>query len=91
MYIVDLHSHSNVSDGILNPDELITYASEKKVNMLALTDHDDIAGLEIAKKNLRNWGSNLLMALRYLYHGEIEPSIWLGLILIIKIKILLRV
>ena len=50
MYIVDLHSHSNVSDGILNPDELITYAAEKKVNMLALTDHDDISGLEIAKK-----------------------------------------
>ena len=76
MYIVDLHSHSNVSDGILNPDELLIYAAEKKVNMLALTDHDDISGLEIAKKNLWNWGFNLLMVLRYPYHGGIEPSIW---------------
>ena len=59
MYIVDLHSHSNVSDGILNPDELITYAAEKKVNMLALTDHDDIAGLEIAKKKICGIGDSI--------------------------------
>lgn len=56
MYIVDLHSHSNVSDGILNPEELITYASKKKVNMIALTDHDDIAGLELAENKAKEFG-----------------------------------
>ena len=43
---IDLHSHSTISDGLLTPTELVSYASEKDVQVLALTDHDDIAGLK---------------------------------------------
>ncbi|MEK9770949.1 MAG: PHP domain-containing protein [Nitrosomonadales bacterium] len=49
MKIIDLHSHSNVSDGLLSPSALIDYANEKKVNMIALTDHDDISGIHEAR------------------------------------------
>ena len=42
---IDLHSHSTISDGLLTPSELVSYASERDVQVLALTDHDDIAGL----------------------------------------------
>jgi 3',5'-nucleoside bisphosphate phosphatase len=45
---IDLHSHSTISDGLFTPTELVSYASEKGVHALALTDHDDIAGLKEA-------------------------------------------
>ena len=44
--LIDLHSHSAVSDGTLTPEELVRHASERGIRMLALTDHDDLAGLE---------------------------------------------
>jgi len=45
MSIWDLHSHSNVSDGALTPTALIERAVSHDVTVLALTDHDTIAGL----------------------------------------------
>jgi len=41
----DLHCHSNVSDGTLTPTELVARAAAREVKVLALTDHDDVAGL----------------------------------------------
>lgn len=46
----DLHCHSNQSDGILSPEDLVSRAKDQDVSVLALTDHDTIAGLERAKK-----------------------------------------
>ena len=45
----DLHCHSNISDGVLSPAELVRRAAEKRVDVLALTDHDDVAGLAEAR------------------------------------------
>lgn len=42
---IDLHVHSNASDGTYTPAELVAYAEEKKLYAFALTDHDSIAGL----------------------------------------------
>ncbi len=44
----DLHCHSTVSDGLLPPAELVARAAGRGVKHLALTDHDDVAGLPIA-------------------------------------------
>jgi len=46
--LIDLHCHSTVSDGTLTPTELVQHASECGVRVLALTDHDDLGGLEEA-------------------------------------------
>jgi predicted metal-dependent phosphoesterase TrpH len=43
--MIDLHSHTTASDGTYTPTELIQYAIEKKLNALAITDHDTIDGL----------------------------------------------
>ena len=43
----DLHCHSTASDGILTPTEVVLRAHEKGVNVLALTDHDTVAGIVI--------------------------------------------
>jgi predicted metal-dependent phosphoesterase TrpH len=44
----DLHCHSNVSDGLLAPTELVARAAGRGVKVMALTDHDDIGGLREA-------------------------------------------
>ncbi|MDF0535104.1 PHP domain-containing protein [Shewanella sp. A32] len=47
---IDLHCHSTASDGALSPAELITRAKTNGVDVLAITDHDTVAGLTIAKQ-----------------------------------------
>jgi predicted metal-dependent phosphoesterase TrpH len=54
--MIDLHTHSTASDGVLAPSELILYAAEKGVSVLALTDHDTINGLAEAKKTAAEIG-----------------------------------
>jgi predicted metal-dependent phosphoesterase TrpH len=49
----DLHSHSTISDGVLSPRELVQRASERAVELFALTDHDELAGLEEAAATAR--------------------------------------
>jgi predicted metal-dependent phosphoesterase TrpH len=46
---IDLHTHSNCSDGVLAPAELVARAAAAGVDALALTDHDTMAGLEEAQ------------------------------------------
>ena len=46
---IDLHSHSNASDGVLSPTALISRAKEQGVEVLALTDHDTVDGIAEAK------------------------------------------
>lgn len=52
----DLHCHSSVSDGVLTPSLLVQRAAEKGVDVLALTDHDDIGGLAEAAQAARAAG-----------------------------------
>lgn len=46
----DLHMHSHVSDGTLSPTALLERAAAAGVKVLALTDHDTIAGLDEARE-----------------------------------------
>jgi len=48
--MVDLHTHSNISDGELSPELLIKKAAAQGLSAIALTDHDTINGLETAEK-----------------------------------------
>ena len=45
---IDLHTHSNCSDGTYSVKELMDYAHEKDLAAIALTDHDTIDGLDEA-------------------------------------------
>ena len=45
---IDLHTHSTCSDGSLSPGELVALAAERQVELLALTDHDTLAGCAAA-------------------------------------------
>ncbi|SHO57235.1 RNase RNM [Vibrio quintilis] len=50
---IDLHSHTTASDGRLSPEALIDRAVERGIEVLAITDHDCIDGLERASLHIR--------------------------------------
>lgn len=45
---IDLHTHSNESDGTERPSDLVASAIEAGITHLALTDHDSVAGWDDA-------------------------------------------
>lgn len=48
--MIDLHVHSNHSDGTCSPEELISLAQASGVSVFALTDHDTVSGVRKAKE-----------------------------------------
>jgi 3',5'-nucleoside bisphosphate phosphatase len=42
--VIDLHTHTTASDGRCTPDQLVARASTAGVRILAVTDHDTVAG-----------------------------------------------
>jgi predicted metal-dependent phosphoesterase TrpH len=57
---IDLHTHSNCSDGTLAPEELVQRAAASGIQVLALTDHDTMAGVDSAEKAARLAGIRLI-------------------------------
>lgn len=58
--IFDLHCHSTVSDGLLSPAAVVQRAAANGVDVLALTDHDDIGGLDAAAAAAAEAGIRLI-------------------------------
>lgn len=51
---IDLHIHTTYSDGILSPIEIVDTAKECKLDVIALTDHDNVLSYEYATKYLKD-------------------------------------
>ena len=49
---IDLHTHSNNSDGEFTPEQLIDIAYKNNVGILSITDHDSISGLDEFKRSI---------------------------------------
>ena len=58
--LIDLHTHSDCSDGVLTPAELVALAALRKVTVLALTDHDSTSGCDAAHAACRSHGIGLV-------------------------------
>lgn len=56
----DLHTHSTASDGTLPPAELVKAAAAAGVDVMALTDHDTLAGLDEARQMAGQQGLRLI-------------------------------
>jgi predicted metal-dependent phosphoesterase TrpH len=56
----DLHCHSTCSDGLLPPAEVVRRAAQRGVDVLALTDHDELSGLPEALAEARVAGIELV-------------------------------
>lgn len=56
----DLHCHSTVSDGWLEPQALVQRAAANGVELLALTDHDELGGIDAASEAAAGLGLRLI-------------------------------
>jgi predicted metal-dependent phosphoesterase TrpH len=64
--MIDLHTHSNASDGSLSPAALIDLAAAQGLSAIALTDHDTIKGIEAARQEA------LVRGIRFIPGIELE-------------------
>jgi predicted metal-dependent phosphoesterase TrpH len=71
MLKVDLHCHSNVSDGVLAPAAVAAYARKDGVDVWALTDHDEVGGVKAARQAATELG------MRFVPGVEISTT-WAG-------------
>ena len=58
--VIDLHAHSNVSDGTQSPTGLVTSAAAAGIDVLGITDHDTVGGWEEAATAARRTGVTLV-------------------------------
>lgn len=76
MKTIDLHTHSKISDGSMQPEELIAYAAAKGLSAVALTDHDTAAGLERAENAALSCGIEFIPGIELsAYYAEREVHI----------------
>jgi len=72
----DLHFHSIVSDGCLTPSQLVELAGNGGLEVIALTDHDSVDGIDEAITSARNFPSLKLIPgveiSTSVSHGEIH-------------------
>ncbi|WP_242851384.1 PHP domain-containing protein [Clostridium sp. DMHC 10] len=71
-YKIDLHTHTNVSDGASTPRQLMETAALEKIKAVALTDHDNIGGLKEAAAAAKDNNIEFLNGIEIssLYKGE---------------------
>lgn len=70
--MIDLHTHSAVSDGTLSPTALVEAAHQAGITVLALTDHDTIHGLDEAEEAARR------LNIRFISGIELSCSMEMG-------------
>jgi len=58
MKLIDLHVHSNISDGTFTPTQLVDLAVSQKLTAFALTDHDTIKGIDEAMTQANKYQSS---------------------------------
>jgi predicted metal-dependent phosphoesterase TrpH len=62
---IDLHTHSDESDGTFTPSEVVRRAAELGLDVVALTDHDTTSGLEEASEAAREVGVELVPGVEF--------------------------
>ncbi len=60
MEFIDLHIHSNHSDGISKPEEIVRFAGEYKLKAISITDHDTVSGTIVAMAVGKNSGVEIV-------------------------------
>ena len=71
----DLHTHSTASDGQYTPTQLVRLAKERGLDVLALTDHDTVDGLEEAVRAGEQMGIRVIRGIELSAMGSSGISI----------------
>ena len=72
---IDLHTHSNCSDGSMSPSELVAHAADRGLAAIALSDHDTIAGIDEALEAGKLYGVEVVPAIEFSVQSETETHI----------------
>ena len=75
MDFIDLHTHSNCSDGSMTPTELVAHAAERGLKAIALSDHDTVAGIDEALEAGKRYGVEIVPAIEFSVQSETETHI----------------
>ncbi|HEY7223515.1 MAG TPA: PHP domain-containing protein [Micromonosporaceae bacterium] len=75
MRAIDLHTHSTVSDGTLSPSGVIAAAASAGLDVVALTDHDNVAGWPEAAAAAESHGIQFVpgVEISCRWHGVAPP------------------
>ena len=73
--MIDLHLHSTCSDGQDTPEELVKIAADAGIDVMALTDHDTIKGLDRAKRTAEELGVGFIPGIEISVQGGKELHI----------------
>ncbi len=60
---LDLHIHSSASDGLLEPAQVVRAAVEGRLDLIALADHDTMAGVPMAQHTAQGLDLEIVPAL----------------------------
>lgn len=74
MYPVDLHVHTNCSDGSYPPEEVVRKALDAGVRVLGITDHDNVSGVERAIEEGRRLGVEVVPGVEISVDGGEEEG-----------------
>ena len=66
--LIDLHTHTNFSDGTLSPEELIDQAIRSDIGVLAITDHDEIGAVPVALDYAHDLNIKVIPGMVYCQH-----------------------
>lgn len=61
----DFHLHTEFSDGLYTPEELIKFAVEKKLNVIAVTDHDSMEGVAPVREAAKDSGVEVVAGVEF--------------------------
>lgn len=63
--MIDLHTHTTASDGQYSPSQLVEKAASKGISVLAITDHDTVAGLKEGEEAARRFGITFVPGIEF--------------------------
>jgi len=72
--MIDLHTHTDQSDGSDTPARLVEIAATQSLEALAITDHDTLAGYDLAAPAAREAGIELICAIELSTRVERPPG-----------------
>ena len=73
---IDLHTHTTASDGKLTPTELIDLAIKRGIKAIAITDHNNINGIEEAVKYSQGKNIEFIPGIEFSANpGELDKEI----------------
>jgi len=73
--MIDLHIHTNASDGQYSPEETVRLAAQKGATYIAITDHDTVAGLDEARRAAKEVGIDCIPGIEISVQGNRELHI----------------